>query len=244
MRDRADTLIIIPAYNEEKNIGRVIESIKKHIDQTIDIAVIDDASRDLTYQRAEEHDVIVIRHPFNLGYGGALLTGYKFALENGYEYLLQLDADGQHEPAYIKELLLPVKDKKADVVIGSRYLEKTQYSPGVLRGIGVKLFRFLILMLTNKKITDPTSGYQAMNKRVFKFFTQYNYPADYPDADIIVLLLFSGFNIVEIPMRMYQNYEKSMHNGLRPVYYFFKMLLCIFIVCIQRKEKISDGHPS
>lgn len=231
-----DTLIIIPAYNEEANIASVIKGIWK-VNPNIDILVIDDASSDQTAQVASKAGAIVVSHVLNTGYGGALQTGYRYAAANGYRILVQIDGDGQHDPGFIPKMVALVESKKADLVIGSRFLEKSlSYKVPISRRFGMKLFQSIIYILTRQNISDPTSGYQAMSRDVFRFFAQGNiFPSDYPDADVIVLLISLGFKITEIPVVMYENATgKSMHSGFKPIFYVIKMLLSLFIAKTNR----------
>jgi glycosyltransferase involved in cell wall biosynthesis len=227
--------IIVPALNEASNIVSVVEGIKRYSDA--DIVVIDDGSKDRTPKTARETGAYVIRHPYNMGYGVALQTGYKYATEKGYDLLLQLDGDGQHDPKYIPKLFEAVASGECDVAIGSRFLGEARYDAGVLKSIGINLFRFMIRVTTGRSITDPTSGYQCLHRRVFKVFTGDVFPCDYPDADLIVMLLRMGFRIREVPVAMTPNPEgRSMHQGiLRLAYYFFKMFLSFLVTLIREK---------
>ena len=229
-----DRCIIIPSYNEEKNIVSVICDIRKYHDG--DIVVIDDGSQDITSSLAREAGAFVIRHPFNMGYGVALQTGYKYAVEKNYDILLQIDGDGQHSAKFIPELFSQVESSDCDVAIGSRFLGESQYRAGFLKSIGIKLFRKIILLITGEKITDPTSGYQCLNRSVFEFFTNDTFPCDYPDANVIIMLHRAGFKIREIPVEMTSNpHGRSMHRGIFTIsYYLFKMFLSIFVTLIRR----------
>jgi glycosyltransferase involved in cell wall biosynthesis len=232
---RTKHLIIIPALNEEKTIAEVIREAKKHAPYA-DILVINDGSTDTTADIAREMDVMLIDLPFNLGYGAALQTGFRFAERYGYDFVITLDADGQHIPSSTETLVSVMEREGADVVIGSRFLEKG-YQPGILRTIGIRLFS-LIARFSGVEITDPTSGYQLLNRNAFAFLAQGdNYPLDYPDVNIIIALHKKKFKVVEAPVAMVSNPDKkSMHRGLRPVLYIIKMVLAIIMVII-RKEK-------
>lgn len=229
-----DKCIIIPAYNEEKNIVSVIENIREYSD--VDIVVIDDGSKDSTSAMARKAGAFIIRHPFNMGYGVALQTGYKYAVEKNYDILLQIDGDGQHSAKFIPELFSQVESADCDVAIGSRFLSESQYRAGFLKSIGIKLFRKIILLITGEKITDPTSGYKCLNRSVFEFFTNDTFPCDYPDANVIIMLHRAGFKIREIPVEMTSNPDgRSMHRGIFTIsYYLFKMFLSIFVTLIRR----------
>ena len=228
--------IIIPAYNEEENIASVISAIKNHIDA--DIIVIDDGSKDTTSEKAIEAGVFLIRHPFNMGYGVSLQTGYKYAVKKDYDFLIQMDGDKQHDPKYISELFNQVETGECDIVIGSRFLGEGNYKPGGLKSIGISLFRFIIQITVGERITDPTSGFQGLNRKIFTFFTQDSFPCDYPDANIIIVLHRMGFKIKEIPVTMNPNPTgRSMHQGITTIsYYLFKMFLSIFITLIRERS--------
>ena len=242
-KDTKKKLAIIPAHNEQENIGQVVTGIRE-LDIGIDVVVIDDGSTDRTARHARLAGAKVIRLSSNIGYGVALQTGYKYACERGYDYLVQLDGDGQHDPVYIPELLKIIKSGEADLVLGSRFLKERspgkvplhKYKAGIARKLGIGLFAFLTTKLVRLKVTDPTSGYQAFNRRVIAFFTRGFFPCDYPDADVIVMVHRAGFNIKEIPMVMLENNTgKSMHSGLKPVYYVFKMFLSMFMTLLRKK---------
>jgi glycosyltransferase involved in cell wall biosynthesis len=233
-------LVIIPAYNESKNIEKVIGNINQH-NSDVDILVVDDHSADNTGELAKRSGAYVIRHTINGGYGTALQTGYKFALYKNYDVVAQIDGDGQHDPSYLKELFGKIQNDGYDFVIGSRFLNSPrEYSMPLLRKMGMRFFQSLIFLFTHKKISDPTSGYQALTKKVFHFFANGNvFPTDYPDADVIVLLHYAGFKVTEVPVVMYENDTgQSMHSGFKPIYYVIKMLLSLFIVRVNKKRKL------
>jgi glycosyltransferase involved in cell wall biosynthesis len=228
--------IIIPAYNEGENIANVIQGIKSVTD--VDVFIIDDGSKDLTSQKAKQAGAYVISHPYNMGYGVALQTGYKYALRHDYDILLQIDGDGQHLPDAIPEFFKKVESGDCDVLIGSRFLKKEGYHPMLLKKIGIFLFKVIIRLINRARITDPTSGYQCMTKEVFRIFTDDSFPCDYPDTNIIIRLYRMGFNVKELPVKMRANPEgRSMHKGaITLLYYFFTMFLSIFISLISSKN--------
>jgi len=241
MEPRASTLVIIPAYNEEYRIASVIQGIKESCPFT-EILVIDDGSEDNTRQKAIENGVRVVSHPFNLGYGIALQTGYKYALEKGYDELVQMDADGQHDPSSMMDLLTVVRSGEADVAIGSRFLKPRGFEPGqslyratFLKKLGMDLFGMIASFLIGQKVTDPTSGNQALNRKALQWVSSDKFPYDYPDADVIIMLHRAGLRIKEVPVRMFQNKDKkSMHSGWKPFYYVFKMFLSIFVTLLRK----------
>jgi len=235
MINKKDTLVIVPAYNESQTIRKVIVKIKDCL-PNIDILVINDGSTDTTAGIAKKHRVIVVSLPFNMGYGVALQTGYKYAQAKGYKYILQMDADGQHEPSCLNDLLGVVKKDEADIAIGSRFLAKSDYQTPWVRQLGMIIFGKIASFIIKQKITDPTSGFQAMNRRVLNFFTGEFYPSDYPDADVIIFLHLAGFRIKEVPTVMYSaSNKKSIHSGFKPLYYIFKMFLSIPMIFLRKR---------
>jgi glycosyltransferase involved in cell wall biosynthesis len=236
-------LVSIPAYNEEANIATTITNIKKFKKgKNWDILVIDDGSKDKTYLEAKKCGANVVRHPFNMGYGVAIQTGYKFAVDEEYDILVQIDADGQHDPKYITEMINTLRKEKLDVVIGSRFRKKTDYHAPFTRRLGMILFSLIVSAVTHRKVTDSTSGYQVIDKKVLDFLSSDSFPCDYPDADLLIMLYFAGFKVDEIPMKMYENKTgKSMHGSLiKNFYYVIKMSLSIFTIVLRR----VTGLPS
>ncbi|KAF0146403.1 MAG: family 2 glycosyl transferase [Nitrospirae bacterium] len=226
--------IIIPAYNEGGRIALTISGIRKSTDA--DIIVVSDGSADSTAGEAKAAGALVIELPFNLGYGAALQTGFKYALKKKYEFAVQMDADGQHDPLSIQALIEPILKDEVDIVIGSRFLSEESYSAPFVRRMGMYFFGFITSVLTGRKITDPTSGFQALNKKVMEFYASRAYPVDYPDADVIIMLHRKGFRFKEVPVVMHNAAKPSMHGGIiNPLYYIFKMLLSIFVTLL-RKE--------
>lgn len=236
-------LVIIPAYNEGPRIASVIKGVKEHF-PIAEVLVMDDGSEDETRLKALESGARVVSHPYNLGYGAALQTGYKYALEKGFEELVQMDGDGQHDPSCIIDLLSVVRKGEADIAIGSRFLGVQRggptpqtYQAPYFRKLGMSLFGMIASLLIRQKITDPTSGYQAMKRNVMQWMSSDQFPCDYPDADIIIMLHRAGFRIQEVPVQMFEKGDKkSMHSGWKPFYYVFKMFLSIFVTLLRSKE--------
>jgi len=229
-----DILIIIPAFNENRNIDSVVRGVKDTL-QDIDVLVVDDGSTDITRDIAKKSGAEVISHAFNLGYGAALQTGYKYALMKGYKYILQMDADGQHTPEHAGNLLNLLVQDKADVIIGSRFLGEGGYKESMFRKIGRQMFSILISGIMRMRITDPTSGFIGMNERAIKFCTGVVYPVDYPDADMILAFHRAGLRLREVPITMKAgNGNGSMHNGISIAYYCFKMYLSIFLTLLRK----------
>ncbi|MBN1103329.1 MAG: glycosyltransferase family 2 protein [Deltaproteobacteria bacterium] len=234
--------IIIPAFNEGEQIASVIDGIRRFTDA--DIVVVDDGSRDQTGEKARRAGAYVIEHPFNIGYGAALQTGYRYALNRGYSYLLQMDGDGQHDPGSIPGLFREAESGGWDVVLGSRFLGREPYRAGPLKDSGILVFRILVRLLTGQTITDPTSGYQCLGRRVFEVFAESDFPWRYPDANIILQLHLMGFRIKEVPARMVPNPSgRSMHQGVfRLVYYFFEMFLSLFVTLLRERNEGLAGN--
>ncbi|MGD0916729.1 MAG: glycosyltransferase family 2 protein [Thermodesulfobacteriota bacterium] len=235
------TLALIPAYNEEVRIADVLRGIRQHIPHA-DILVVNDGSTDRTREVALRGGARVTSHPFNLGYGTALQTGYKYALMKGYDELVQMDGDGQHDPSSIVYLLAVIQKEEADIAIGSRFLEiqgigsaTPPYRAPLMQRLGMRLFGMISSLLIYQKVTDPTSGFQAMNRRVLECVSTNRFPCDYPDADVIIMLHRAGFRIREVPVVMFENRDKkSMHSGWKPLYYVFKMFLSIFVTLMRK----------
>jgi glycosyltransferase involved in cell wall biosynthesis len=217
-------VLVIPAFNEGARLAHVLEAVAA-ADTGCEVVVIDDGSRDDTGAIAARCGAAVVRHPFNLGYGAALQTGYKYALERGAALLVQMDADGQHDPREIAALMEPIVRGESDLVVGSRFLESNEYPMGLVRRLGRDVFR-TIARLAGLRVSDPTSGFQAMNRRVLEVYAHDFFPADYPDVDVLLACHRSGLRIVERQVHMSTGLRGStMHGGLRSFYYVYKMLL-------------------
>ena len=234
----ADTLIVIPAFNEANNIGAIIDEIQNYT-PGVPILVIDDGSSDGTAQTAKDHGALVISLLYNSGYGVALQTGFIYAVQNNYKVVIQMDGDRQHHPGSRPDLLREIQKDDVDVVIGSRFLGAGAYKNSFARSIGISLFRNLTSFIIGKKITDPTSGYQAIKGKAIEFIASDFYPPDYPDADFIILLNRVGFNLREIPVVMRPNMDnRSMHHGHKTVYYVFKMFLSIIVTLLRKTPSV------
>jgi hypothetical protein len=237
VKSEKNILILIPAYNEGSRIGEVVGRVREMYPE-YGVLVVNDGSRDRTARAAQAAGAQVVSHPFNMGYGVAIQTGYKYALAKGYDFLVQIDGDGQHDPAFIPQVLAPVLADETDFALGSRFLEAQSYEPSLARRVGMAFFRWLISRLICTRITDSTSGFQAFSRKVIRYFTTEVFPCDYPDADMLLTLHRAGFRIKEVPVRMYASVTgKSMHTGWKPLYYMFKMLLSIFVTLLRKSEK-------
>ena len=235
------TLVIVPSFREEENILQVIEGLKEHVPD-LDVLIIDDGSRDRTREIAINGGIKTLAHPFNMGYGVTIQTGYKYAVRYDYDVVVQFDGDGQHDPRSIKPLLAALEELDADVVIGSRFLKGGGYDAPFVRKIGIRFFSEIASFITGQEFTDSTSGLQTLNKRAFTFFSKMdNFPYDYPDADTIITLCFAGFKVREIPVLMHDRMKgQSMSSGLKTLVYVTKMLIAIFITLI-KKKRIANG---
>lgn len=232
-------LIIIPAYNEEENIGKFLKKLlATEVASQADILVINDGSTDNTEQVVREMGVRVANHIFQMGYGSALQLGYCFAWEHNYEYVIQLDADGQHDVCNLKTvydaLTIPGENGRCpEIVLGSRFLPGAEsFKIGRIKKFAFSLFRTLIRIGTGKKITDPTTGLQGLHRKAFGFYAGQNHFDDqYPDANMIMQMLMLGYEILEVPAVMHERkVGGSMHSGLKPIIYMLRMAYSIIAV--------------
>lgn len=246
---KKEVLIIIPAYNEENTIGDLLEKLKQpEIARIADVLVMNDASRDKTAKVVRSHGHEVVTHVFNLGYGSGLQVGYKYAVRRGYQYVIQMDADGQHDVSNVLKLYqaLTTPDEGGtvpDIVLGSRFVPGSISFPvSFLKKVAFVLFRWLIKLGTGKKIMDPTTGLQGLSHRAFSYYAGYGHFDDrYPDANMIMQMLLLGFQVKEIPAVMYARTEGvSMHSGLKPVIYMFRMMFSIVAVWLRVKRYKMD----
>jgi glycosyltransferase involved in cell wall biosynthesis len=229
-------LVVIPAYNEAGRVGAVVRDVRRVL-PSAEVLVVDDGSSDHTGSEAVRAGATVVTMPVNSGYGAALQTGYKYAVRHEYEVIGQLDADGQHEARYLVPMLEALERDGCDVVIGSRFLGRDgHYRAPAARRAGIELFSRIATALTRQHVTDPTSGFQVLSSDVAKFFCTNVYPADYPDADILILLHRSGFRLDEVPVQMRPSAGQSMHGGHRSLYYVYKMLLSIFVTILRPRS--------
>ncbi len=238
MNEDLKILAVIPAYNEGSKIRAVLSSVKREA-PSMDICLIDDGSTDNTYEEASKEDIAVIKHPYNMGYAPACQSGFKYASENNYDIVLQMDSDGQHEPKNIAGVIGPVQKGSCDICIGSRFLQNGTYRTTFPKRLGMKIFSLIASILTSKKITDPTSGFLAFNRKVLALYCSDVYPDDYPDANLIIILHLAGLRILEVSVQMYPNHKKSMHSFFSSIFYIIEMLLYISISLFSRKYILS-----
>lgn len=228
-------LVIIPAYNEQESIEKVINKIYEQYDN-IDVVVINDGSKDNTSIEAKKTQATVIDLPCNLGIGGAVQTGYLYAFRNDYDVAIQIDGDGQHDSAYIKYMVELIEQGQANMVIGSRFIENTGYKQTFARMLGIRINSGIIKLLTKKKIYDTTSGFRAVNKEIIKAFSN-SYPYDYPEPSTNMEMILQGKKIKEIPVKMYNRTTgKSSIPPLKSVKYMLKVTLSLFLMKIKKEN--------
>lgn len=238
-------LVIIPAYNEEKSIYNVVSSVKLNI-PFADVLVVNDGSCDNTYGEARRAGAKIINLTNNLGIGGAVQSGYIYAYIEGYDIAIQVDGDGQHNPRDLKNLINEIEDGNTDIVIGSRFVERTEYKPSFFRKVGIKYFSMLVSILCGRNYYDTTSGYRVVKRKGIELFSNY-YPKDYPEVETIVYACKNGLNIKEIKVEM--NDRKAGKSSITPImaiYYMIKVtvstinvaLYCSYsnVRCLNKKE--------
>lgn len=219
----------MPAHREAGRVGQIVRGVRE-TGLGLDIVVVDDGSPDDTASEARDAGAVVLRHPFNMGYGTALHTGYCHAFRRGYERVLQMDADGQHDPAMLPRLVEAL-DAGADVVVGSRYLAGDAPPASLARRAGTRLFAWIASRWLRRPITDPTSGFQGLSRRALESVVHDGFPEDFPDTDILVEHHRQGLTVVEVPVRMRPRLGGvSMHRGARIAYYGYKMLVTLFLL--------------
>jgi glycosyltransferase involved in cell wall biosynthesis len=225
---------IVPAFNEEQAVARVIEELRG-FDPGLEVVVIDDGSTDRTTEAARACGASVVRLPFNLGIGGAVQTGFRYAWEHGFDVAVRVDGDGQHDPAELGAILEPVLAEEADIAVGSRFIGGDGYRSSRSRRIGIRLLAWIVSALTRQKITDPTSGFQAANRLGIRLFAA-DYPHDYPEAEATVMVFKHRLRMTEVPvsMRARESGQSSI-TAVRSVYYMVKVVLAIFVALFRRK---------
>lgn len=226
-------LIVIPAYNEEANIEKTVRAIQKDA-EGFDYVIINDCSVDKTRMICEENGFNVINLPINLGIGGAVQTGYRYAYEQGYDVAVQVDGDGQHDPEFLNIMADYLIKNELDMVIGSRFIEKKGFQSSRARRIGINFFSALIKLLTGKRITDPTSGLRMIGRNVMAIFAR-DYPRDYPEPESVVAVLRQNLKVEEIPVIMHERMGGVSSISLKKsVYYMIKVTLAILIERIRQ----------
>ncbi len=229
-------LIIVPAFNESRSVGKLIRRLNRFLPD-FDVLVIDDGSTDDTVHQVPPQTAVVSL-PFNLGIGGAMQTGYRYAAYHRYDIAVQVDGDGQHRPSEVLSLVEALRTQDADLVVGSRFLQPTTFHQSLPRMTGITVLSVWIRWLSGLRITDCTSGFRAVNRRVIRAYAHW-YPEDYPEPEVTLLLHRSGFKVVEIPARMRRRmYGKSSISLARGLFYVLKVGLCLLL------DMVREPWPS
>ena len=230
---------IVPAWNEAGAIGKVVDEIKS-FDPTIDVVVVDDASTDETASVAESRGATVLRLPFNVGIGGAVQTGFRYALERGYEVAVRLDGDGQHDAFELSKILGPVEAGDADLVIGSRFVDPGgTYRPPFARRLGIRVFARLVSVLGGQRVTDTTSGFVALDRAGIELFAA-EYPHDYPEVEATLVALRSGLRLAQVQVEMRDRTTGSSSiTFVRSLYYIVKVMLALLVASLRRYPRLE-----
>lgn len=224
---------IVPAFNEERNVGRLIDELAA-LDPGLDVVVISDGSTDRTADVAASRNAFVIRLPFNLGIGGAVQTGFRYAWEEGYELAVRLDGDGQHDPAEVPALVAPVVAGEADLAVGSRFVGSGGYRSSAARRIGIRILARVVSAIAGQRLTDTTSGFQACNRLAIGVYAS-DLPHDYPEVEGMVMAIKHQVRVVEVPVTMREReHGRSSIGALASVYYMIKVLLALFVDLFRR----------
>jgi hypothetical protein len=232
-------IAIVPALNEEASLGQVLEEIHA-ADPELEVVVVDDGSTDRTSAVAASAGARVVTLPYNIGIGGAVQTGYQYALEHGFELAIQVDGDGQHDPSEIERVIEPVLDGRADLVVGTRFAAGGGYRGTRVRRIGIRIFAAVVSLMVGQRVSDTTSGFRAVNGKALRLFAA-EYPHDYPEVESIVLLSRHGLRMLEVPVQMrVRETGASSITALRAAYYMIKVLLALFIGLFRRYPKTQE----
>ncbi len=236
---RTRIVAIVPALNEEGIIGKVVDEIRA-VSPEIDVVVVDDASSDETAAVARSHGATVLRLPFNVGIGGAVQTGFRYALAEEYDRAVRLDGDGQHDAREIPKLLEPVERGEADLVIGSRFAEgEASYRPPFARRIGIRVFARLVSLLSGQHVTDTTSGFVALDRVGIELFAR-EYPHDYPEVEATLIALRSGLRLAQVQVEMRERETgASSITFVRSLYYIVKVLLALLVSSLRRYPRLQ-----
>jgi glycosyltransferase involved in cell wall biosynthesis len=235
-------IAVVPALNEEHTIDRVIRELQA-FDPGLDIVVVDDGSADDTAAVARAGGARVLRLPFNLGIGGAVQTGFRFAFENGYDVAVRIDGDGQHDPAQLPLILEPLLRGDADIVVGSRFAAEGGYRSSRSRRVGIRILAAVVSRIVGQRVTDTTSGFQALNRNAIALFAR-DYPHDYPEVEAMVMVFKHRLRLLEVPVSMRERTSgRSSITALRSMYYMVKVLLAIFVGLFRRNVVPQEDAP-
>jgi glycosyltransferase involved in cell wall biosynthesis len=238
---REGLVAIVPAWNEAEVIGIVVGEIKR-VRSDIEVVVVDDASQDDTREVAEEHGATVLRLPFNVGIGGAVQTGFRYALEQGYARAVRLDGDGQHDASQIPRILAPIEEGAADLVIGSRFVDPGgTYRPPFARRMGIRVFARLVSLLGGQRVTDTTSGFVALDRAGIELFAA-QYPHDYPEVESTLVALRSGLRLAQVQVEMRERTTgTSSITFVRSLYYIVKVTLALLVASLRRYPRLEGA---
>lgn len=221
-------MVIIPAYNEEESILTTVQALNS-VHPEVDAVVVNDASKDNTKNILSENHIHYLDLPVNLGIGGGVQAGYMYAYRNGYDIAIQMDGDGQHPASELDKIIAPIKAEKADIVVGSRFVNKEGFQSSAIRRFGIKFLSSLIYLCTGKHILDVTSGYRAVNRKFIKIFSE-EYAQDYPEPEALVTAAKKGAEIIEVPVMMKERQGgMSSISPIKSIYYMIKVSLAIII---------------
>ena len=241
MSKKDKVLFVIPAYNEEENIARLIKELKHHCPD-YDYIVINDCSKDHTKDILVSNNYNYIDLPINLGIGGGVQTGYLYAVQNDYDIAVQMDGDGQHDPAYLAKIVEKVALDEADMCIGSRFISNEGFQTSAMRRFGIRFLKLLIKLCCGVTVNDTTSGFRATNKEVNKFYSK-NYAQDYPEPEAIIAAVNNGFRVMEVPVVMRERLGGvSSINPIKSVYYMIKVSLAIILHGVFRGKEKTNGN--
>jgi glycosyltransferase involved in cell wall biosynthesis len=239
-------LAIVPAYNESASVAEVVTELRDHAPD-FDVVVIDDGSTDDTSDRARSAGADVVRHPYNLGIGGAVQSGYLYAAERGYDIAVQVDGDGQHDPRCLDELLIHLRSHpELDMVTGSRFLapDGEGFRSSAPRRLGIRIFSKVLSWIVGQRVTDPTSGLRMSGRRGIELFAR-DYPHDYPEVEAVLLMHAHQLTSVEVPVKMRERTGGvSSINSTRSIYYMIKVLLAVFVGLFRARPSVRAGEPS
>ena len=239
------SLAVVPAYNEAATVMKVVQAI--HAEALgFDVLVIDDGSTDSTAAAAAEAGAAVLRLPFNLGIGGAVQAGFVYARENGYEYMAQVDGDGQHDPAELRRLVAEMEGNGIDMACGSRFLDDEHHYPApISRRTGIHIFAFLLSRIVGQRVSDPTSGFRLYNRRAIELFAS-DYPHDYPEVEAVLMLHHHRLRMREVPVRMFARGggASSISGTGKSAYYMIKVLLALFVGLARKRPVPLAGDPA
>jgi len=239
---RQRLVAIVPAWNESGAIGKVVDEIRAY-DPAIDVVVIDDCSTDDTAEVAEAHGATVLRLPLNVGIGGAVQTGFRYALAHGYQVAVRLDGDGQHAASEIPKLLAPLETGDADLVIGSRFVDPGgAYRPPFARRIGIGVFARLVSILGGQRVTDTTSGFVAIDRMGIELFAA-EFPHDYPEVEATLVALRSGLRVKQVQVDMRERVTGSSSiTFVRSLYYIVKVMLALLVASLRRYPRLEGAR--